>query len=311
MRIYFFLFYTLVINVLPGIHCAIGYAISNSILIEGVDGNIIVDTLESRESAMELHEKFQEISTKPIVGIIYTHNHADHVFGADVLAGSNAKNVKVYSHSTTRRLIDSAASIVEMINIQRSARQFGRYLTEAMGHLNNGVGLSSSYRNTSTRGLLYPTDTFNNDSWHVTIGGRDFILYHTPGETDDQIAVYMPNEKVLFPGDNIYKSFPNIYSIRGTTTRNAIQWASSLDLMRNLRPEYLIPSHTKPLTGAAHIYDVITKYRDAIQFVHDQTVRFMNQGLTPNEIIGEKRIQLPKQLQENPHLQQFYGTVDW
>jgi alkyl sulfatase BDS1-like metallo-beta-lactamase superfamily hydrolase len=121
----------------------------------------------------------------------------------------------------------------------------------------------------------------------------------------------MPKEKILFAADNIYKAFPNIYAIRGTPTRNALQWINSLDLMRNLRAKYLIPSHTKPIVGENQIYEIITIYRDAIQFVHDQTVRSMNKGLTPDEIIGEKLIQLPDHLREHPYLQEFYGTIDW
>jgi alkyl sulfatase BDS1-like metallo-beta-lactamase superfamily hydrolase len=81
--------------------------------------------------------------------------------------------------------------------------------------------------------------------------------------------------------------------------------------MRNLRAEYLVPSHTRPVSGEDTIYELITNYRDAIQFVHDQTIRFINKGLTPDEIIGNNLIQLPKNLQEHPYLQEFYGTVQW
>jgi alkyl sulfatase BDS1-like metallo-beta-lactamase superfamily hydrolase len=279
------LIFVAVITVLPGIHCAIGYGLANSILIEGSDGNIIIDTLESREAAIEAHKDFQAISSKPIVGIIYTHNHADHVFGAEILAGNNYKNVKIYSYSTTLKILDTTLNIVQTITFQRAARQFGTYLTNATGHIKDGIGLYLNYNNNNTRALLYPTDTFDTDYWPLTIAGRDFILYHAPGETDDQIVIYMPTEKVLFAADNIYKAFPNIYAIRGTTTRNAIQWATSLDLMRNLRPKYLIPSHTKPIVGEDYIYEVITSYRDAIQFVHDQTVRLMNKGLIPDVVL--------------------------
>lgn len=184
-------------------------------------------------------------------------------------------------------------------------------MTEENGAVNDGIGLRLKFDKSSTRGLLYPTDTFDTASHEFTIAGKNFVLYHAPGETDDQIVVYMPKEKVLFAADNIYKTFPNIYAIRGTTTRDALQWASSLDLMRHLRAEYLIPSHTKPISGAELIYETITIYRDAIQFVHDQTVRFMNKGFTPDEIVGNKLIQLPKHLKEHPYLQEFYGTVDW
>ncbi|CAF1315092.1 unnamed protein product [Rotaria sp. Silwood1] len=300
-----------IITVLPGIHCAVGYGLANSMLIEGNDGNIIIDTLESREAAIELHKDFQTISSKPVVAIIYTHNHADHVFGAEVLAGNNLSNVKVYSHSTTRKILDTTLGIIQQITYQRAARQFGIYLTEENSVINDGIGLHLKYNKNNTSALLYPTDTFDKDNWNITIAGRDFIFYHAPGETDDQIVIYMPKEKVLFAADNIYKAFPNIYAIRGTTTRDVIQWVSSLDLMRNLRAEYLIPSHTKPISGVEYIYETITIYRDAMQFVHDQTVRFMNKGFSPDEIIGNKLIQLPKHLQEHPYLQEFYGTVDW
>ena len=296
---------------LPGIHCAIGYGLANSMLVEGDSGNIIIDTLESREAAMEVQKEFQMISTKPVVAIIYTHNHADHVFGADVFAGDNLKNVKVYSHSTTKKILDTTLSTVQQITFKRAARQFGIFLTPENGAINDGIGLRLKIDKNTTRGLIYPTDTFDTESWNLTIAGRDLVLYHAPGETDDQIVVHMPKEKVLFAADNIYKSFPNIYAIRGTTARDAIQWASSLDLMRNLRAEYLIPSHTKPISGETYIYEVITDYRDGIQFVHDQTVRFMNKGFSPDEIIGNKLIQLPKHLKEHPYLQEFYGTVDW
>ncbi|CAF3665974.1 unnamed protein product [Rotaria socialis] len=299
-----------IITILPGIHCAVGYGLANSMLIEGDDGNIIIDTLESCEAAIELHKDFQAISSKPVAAIIYTHNHADHVFGTEVLAGDNLSNVKIYSHATTRKMFD-ITGLIQRTTFQRAARQFGMYLTEAHGIVNDGIGLHLKFDKNSRRPLLYPTDTFDTDSLNLTIAGRNLVLYHAPGETDDQIVVYMPKEKVLFAADNIYKAFPNIYAIRGTSTRDAIQWVSSLDLMRNLRAEYLVPSHTKPISGAEYIYETITIYRDAIQFVHDQTVRFMNQGFTPDDIIGKKLIQLPKHLKEHPYLQEFYGTVDW
>jgi alkyl sulfatase BDS1-like metallo-beta-lactamase superfamily hydrolase len=301
----------LVLTVLPGIHCAVGYGLANCMLIEGDDGNIIIDTLESRESAIEVKKDFQIISSKPIVAIIYTHNHADHIFGAQVFAEENRDNIKIYAHSKTLEILDKIMSFVQPITFQRAARQFGTFLTKEIGHINNGIGLFLNYNQNSTQAFLPPTDTFDTDSKKLTIAGREFILYHAPGETDDQIVIYMPKERVLFAADNIYKSFPNIYAIRGTTARDARQWVSSLDLMRNLKAEYLIPSHTRPIKGEEDIYDIITQYRDAIQFVHDQTVRFMNQGLTPDEIIGNKLIQLPKNLREHPYLQEFYGTVNW
>ena len=79
--------------------------------------------------------------------------------------------------------------------------------------------------------------------------------------------------KAFLCADDIYRAFPNLYAIRGTPHRDLMQWAHSIDKIRALRPQYLVPSHTHPITDEEEIYDLLTTYRDAIQFVHDQTVR--------------------------------------
>jgi alkyl sulfatase BDS1-like metallo-beta-lactamase superfamily hydrolase len=113
----------------------------------------------------------------------------------------------------------------------------------------------------------------------------------------------------LLPADNFYKAFPNLYAIRGTAYRDVTRWVKSLDKMRELRPDYLVPHHTRPIAGADKIYEVLTNYRDAIQFVHDQTIRLMNLGHTPDEII--ERVKLPSHLASLPYLHEYYGTVEW
>ena len=134
-------------------------------------------------------------------------------------------------------------------------------------------------------------------------------LLHIPGETSDQIGVWIPEKKALLCADDFYKAFPNLYAIRGTPSRDFREWISSLDIMRKLRPHHLIPSHTRPLEGEDYIYRMLTEYRDAIQLIHDQTVRYMNMGLLPDEIV--EKIALPPKLLENPYLKEFYGTVGW
>ena len=134
-------------------------------------------------------------------------------------------------------------------------------------------------------------------------------MYHTPGETDDGITIWLPKRKVILPGDNIYESFPNLYAIRGSPARNAHQWYTSLEHTRSFNAEYMVPSHTGPLAGKDYIRSVLTAYRDAIQFVHDQTVRQMNKMLDVDDIV--RAVNLPTNLQEHRFLQEFYGTVAW
>ena len=109
--------------------------------------------------------------------------------------------------------------------------------------------------------------------------------------------------------DNVYKTFPNLYTIRGTTHRDVKGWIESLDHMKTFNPEFLFPSHTKPIIGKDVIQDVLNVYRDAIQYVHDQTIRLMNQGMYPDEIA--EKIELPDSIVNSPYLKEFYGTVRW
>ena len=83
----------------------------------------------------------------------------------------------------------------------------------------------------------------------VFISGLDLVLLHIPGETPCQMAVWIPSRGVLLPGDDFYRAFPNLYAIRGTSPRSVLTWANSLDVMRKLGAEYLVPSHTRPVTG--------------------------------------------------------------
>ncbi len=52
-----------------------------------------------------------------------------------------------------------------------------------------------------------------------------------------------------------------------------------LDGFLSLKPMALVPQHTKPVEGRAKVAEVVSAYRDAIQFVHDQTIRLMNKGV--------------------------------
>jgi len=295
-----------VIRVTDGVYVAVGFGLANSVLLEGSDGTIIVDTMESEEAAVPVKEAFDRITSKPVKAIIYTHNHADHIFGAKVFVGDDRPGV--YSHESTLYYIDRVVNVIRPIIFKRSMRQFGTYLPPG-GLINAGIGPRLVVDNTTTAGLVLPNKTFSGESLDLEIAGLKLELLHAPGETNDQIVVWMPEKRVLIAADNYYKSFPNLYAIRGTPYRDVTQWVKSLDKMRALRAEYLVPCHSRPLTGEKKIYAALTNYRDAIQYVHDQTVRGMNEGLTPDELV--ERVKLPPRLARVPYLHEYYGTVAW
>jgi alkyl sulfatase BDS1-like metallo-beta-lactamase superfamily hydrolase len=295
-----------IIEVVDGIHVAIGYGLANSIMIEGEDGIVIVDTMESARAAERVKQEFDRITDKPLRAIIYTHNHADHVFGSRVFAEGG--NVDIYSHATTLARLNRVVSTLRPTIFTRSMRQFGTYLSDS-SRVNCGIGPKLDFDRDTQPSLLLPTHTFDGERMEIEVAGIRMVLVHAPGETPDEIFVWLPDKKVLLPGDNYYKSFPNLYAIRGTSYRDVMDWVRSLDKMRDLNPEYLIPAHTRPVIGADVIRSVLTDYRDAIQFVHDQTVRNMNLGLSPDEIVA--RVELPRHLANKPYLQEYYGRVDW
>ena len=294
-----------IIEVTEGIHVAVGFALANAIMIEGDGSNVIIDTTGTVETAQEVKDLFDSINSNPVEAIIYTHNHGDHTYGATVFAEDSTE---IYAHESTGKYLSRVIGILRPIISSRSSRMFGNVLPREEVE-NNGIGpFLEIGRDGRKPGLLYPTKTFS-DKLAFTAAGIKIELYHAPGETNDQLFVWLPEKRALFPGDNFYKTFPNLYTIRGTPYRDLVGWVNSIDMMRYLEPEYLVPSHTRPLVGAKTINNLLTTYRDAIQYVHDQTIRLMNMGMEPDEI-AESLI-LPKHLGDSPYLQEFYGSPAW
>tara|TARA_Y100000590_G_scaffold136961_1_gene156743 strand:- start:3944 stop:5647 length:1704 start_codon:yes stop_codon:yes gene_type:complete len=295
-----------VISFYDSIHVAIGYSLANSIMVEANGAKIIIDTTGTIETGREVRSIFDRLNPYPIEAIIYTHNHGDHVFGAKAFIDN--EKTEVIAHQTTEKYINRILGILRPIINKRSSRMFGSSFPEESIE-NNGIGpfleIGKEGRKTS---LVYPTKKFK-DSLFLQISDLNIELYHAPGETNDQIFVWIPKYKALFPGDNFYKAFPNLYTIRGTPYRDLDQWVKSIDKMRYLKPELLVPSHSKPIQGQEEIFKNLTDYRDAIQYVHDQTVRLMNKGMSPNKISNQ--IKLPSHLANSPFLKEFYGTPGW
>ncbi len=292
----------------PGgkIHFAIGFGIANSIMVEGEEGNIIIDAADSVYEAEKIYSLFRQKNSNPIKAIIYTHNHGDHTFGAAYYLTTQDERPRIISHEDTDYYVQRIMGILNPIITSRSTRMFGTTLSEK-DLINVGIGPRLNVSKSPT-GYIKPDLTFD-DHLKTNIAGIEIELFHAPGETNDQIFVWLPNHKSLMPGDNIYKTFPNLYTIRGTTHRDVKGWINSLDHMKTFNPEFLFPSHTKPIIGQEKIQDALNIYRDAIQYIHDQTIRLMNQGLYPDEIA--ELIELPKNIADSPYLYEFYGTVRW
>ena len=292
-----------IIKIEDNIYVAIGYALANVIMIVGDSENVIVDTTGSEEAAKIVKKELNKISTNPVNNIIYTHNHPDHIGGATIFASSVDANI--YGQENILYNIDNISTIIRPIIYERSARQFGIPLDKD-DIIHQGIGGFLEINADTTTGLLRPNVTFDK-YLNLNINNIQIELGHVPGETDDHLYVYLPDKEAVMVGDNFYRSFANLYAIRGTKYRNPMEWVYSLDKIRSLNAKYLIPSHSRPVVGKDNVYNALTDYRDAIQFVHDQTVRYINKGLLPDEIAAQ--IELPSHLRSSPYLQEFYGSI--
>ena len=292
----------------PGgaIHFAIGFGIANSIMVEGKEGNIIIDASDSVFEAEKIYSLFSKKNSNPIKAIIYTHNHGDHTFGTAFYVNNQDERPQIIAHEDTDYYVQRIMGILNPIITERSNRMFGTLLSEE-DLINVGIGPSLNVAKSPT-GYIRP-DVIFNDNLELNIAGIKIELFHAPGETNDQLFVWLPDHKALLPGDNIYKTFPNLYTIRGTTHRDVIGWVNSIDHMKTFDAEFLFPSHTKPIIGKKEIKEILTIYRDAIQYIHDQTIRLMNEGLYPDQIA--ELIKLPEHIAKSPYLYEFYGTVRW
>jgi len=298
-----------VYKVSDNVYSAVGYAIANSIMIVGNDGIIIIDVTESVDAAKAALDEFRKITDKPVKAIVYTHNHTDHTVGvkgftseADVKAG----RVQIFAHETMMDTVVSNASVIGPILGLRSSYSFGIALERGPeGSVNEGLGPKLAL---GQRSFIAPTRTFK-DSLDVEVAGVKMHMEHAPSETDDEIVVWLPDSKVLMTAEVIQgECFPNVHTLRGTKYRDPVNWFKSIDRLRRFGAEYMVPSHGRPVSGKQNIEELLTSYRDAIQYVHDQTIRNMNKGLTPDELV-EVVSKLPPHLAGHPWLGEFYGTV--
>lgn len=296
-----------------GVYVAVGYARCNPVLIEGDDGLIVVDPAESILAAMAVRDAFNEqldniFDKKPVKAIIYTHYHDCHIHGSTVFAGDDSPEIIAHKSLAENLFSPPGAvySLIFPIKATRAVRYLGVMQQSDPGYFVNGGIFPFSISGPS--GYLPPTIIVE-DELEITIAGVDLVLTHAPGETSDIIYVWLPKTNTLIQIGNFYKSFPAIITLRGASFRNPLDYLESIDKMRALPAESLVLIHGGgPILGAENISRILTDFRDGVQYVHDQTVRHMNQGLTPDRIID--LIELPPHLADNPYLQEYFGQID-
>jgi alkyl sulfatase BDS1-like metallo-beta-lactamase superfamily hydrolase len=293
-----------------GVFQIFGYALSAMTVVEGDEGLILIDPPEDVEKGRRQYAELRKISDKPIKAVIYSHWHTDHNAGVKAFITqeqADSGEVKVIAHRDfMSNIIANSISGDGPIIAVRADYSLGSLLEVGPeGRVNGGLGPDFVME---TMSLVTP-NTLVDDKLEITIAGVRMEIFWAPSEAIDEIVTWFPELGVLQSAEVIQgESFPNLHSIRGSRYRDPQAWFKSID--HNLRPlpaDFMIPSHGRPVAGRAEVAKVLTDYRDAISYVYDQTLRWINQGLLPDDLV--EKVHLPAHLAESEWLGNFYGGV--
>jgi alkyl sulfatase BDS1-like metallo-beta-lactamase superfamily hydrolase len=283
------------------VYCATGFALANVIYIRTDRSVVVVDTTESPFAARQTLDAFRTVSPLPVSTIIYTHHHGDHVNGAKAFKGETTRII------AQKNFVPEMAKykLLTMHNRRVNAMQFGATLPASERSLS--LAPDRYYPLPPIIGYI-PPDVLFDEKYDFEEGGVRFELYHTQGETVDHLMVWLPQERVLLPGDLFYPSFPMLCSPM-KPVRPVTEWAESLERMRTFKPAYLVGSHGRPASGSEEIDTMLANYAKAIRYVHDETVHGIDKGLSLDEI--RRQVRLPEDLAKLPYLAPVYGRPDW
>ena len=285
----------------------VGNGLSNQTFVRGPRGIIAIDTGESVEEMRAALAALREVASEPIVAVLYTHFH--YLGGTTAITESEPVESIIGHERIASNLSRSATEI---------APTYSRGLVEQFAVSLDGdgpdglvnVGLGRSYRFAEhaphTIGHVPATVTFGDESV-FQVAGLEVMARPAPSDADDSVTFWFP-ELSLAVHNLVWPALFNVFAIRGESYRDPRVLIDGLDHLVGLGAEHLAATHGPPMSGAAEITTRVTRYRDAIQFLWDQTVRWTNRGLSGPDLAD--RIELPEVFSDDWLLQQHYGVAE-
>ena len=282
----------------PGIWRATG--VSNSYLVEAQEGYVLIDSglpHQAKKQKALLEEVMQE---KPLLYIVLSHSHVDHAGGARLWRADHP-GARIITHES---FVPMQRTLVEL------GPYFGKRGAMAMPNLVSATARSRDTDPLLTGGHIKPDILIDDDEpLRLDLAGRNIEVLPMPGgEGADGLGVWLPDEEILFTGDLTgphFPAFPNLYSVRGERYREFLPYIRSVSKAIELNPRVIAHGHFDVIRDREYIRKALTRQRDAVQYVHDQTVEGMNQGKGLYELMAT--IQLPPELA----LSEGYGRVTW
>jgi alkyl sulfatase BDS1-like metallo-beta-lactamase superfamily hydrolase len=294
-------------EVTDGIYQVRGLDLSNMTLIEGDSGVIVVDPLLSVECAAAGLKLYRDQrGNRPVTAVIYTHSHADHFGG---VRGVTDGTVPILAPAGFMEHAVSENVYAGTAMNRRATYMYGPALPRSPeGQIGCGLGMTTS---TGTISLIPPSKDITRTGQEETLDGVRIVFQLTPGtEAPAEMNFLIPGRRALCMAENATHNQHNILTLRGALVRDARVWSRYLTEAIALfagQADVVFASHHWPTWGQENIVTFLSQQRDLYAYLHDQTLRMMNKGMTGTEIAEAMR--MPPALEQAWHTHGYYGSV--
>ena len=296
-------------QVTEGIYQVRDLDLANISFIEGDSGVIVIDPLISTECAAAALSLYREQrGDRPVTAVIYTHSHGDHFGGVRGVVPDGASIPIIAPAGFLEHAVSENVYAGTAVT-RRAVYLYGAELAGGeAGPTGGGLGITTS---TGTISLIPPTLDITRSGQEEVVDGVRIVFQLTPGsEEPSEMNSYFPDKRALCAAENATPNLHNRLTVRGAVVRNPRTWTRYLTEtieMFGSETDVVFASHHWPTWGRQQVKTFLTQQRDLYAYLHDQTLRLLNQGYTGVEIA--EMIAIPPALERAWNTRGYSGSV--